>query len=524
MKKFILALMLLLCVSLLWGCGEQTETAEAAPVTLYYNLDKGAQLTPDANGVYTVNFAVGNEKKAYTVTDEALLEQLLLLDFVGLQLDGDTVTGIIRMPDMPYYRVAWDCYVQSIGGNTVKLNILPSYAGKEVMLKLTEDLPIYDITPTAAQFGGVTQLQKNDCVSVIADESGALVFAYVTSRPAVPHEGMLHCRHCDAEVEWMDWVSTSSLPATAGHYLLQDDVTLARETRLTGGSICLDLNGKTITQANFGERIYNMSGACTLSILDSVGGGQMIPSSGDQTVTTRAGMCIMIKHEDAVFNLYGGTLDGTNTTAQTGGVVSASEGTFNMYDGTILGGTVYGTGSSAVTATDTFNMYGGRIVGGKHVNMDYLPLNPPGGGAIRVLGTTTIYGGIIEGGETYTEGGVIRLSPDAAEAGIVKLILKGGTITGGTAPKAGGIYAKAGTTVVISGDVKITGSENGNLLLEEGASITIGEEGLTEGAQIGISMETPGAFVTDAPEGVDLSQFFVSDDPAKKVTANGMLK
>ncbi len=358
----------------------------------------------------------------------------------------------------------------------------------------------------------------------IADESGELVFAYVTSRPAVPHEGLLHCQHCDAEVEWMDWVSAFSLPASAGHYLLQNDVVLGRETRVSGGNICLDLNGKTVTQGSFGERIYYMTGEATLSIMDSVGGATMIPNSGDESVSTRAGMCIRINHDRATLNLYGGTLDGSNTTAQTGGVVSVSYGTFNMYDGTILGGTVYGTGSSAVSASDNFNMYGGRIVGGKHIETSYAPVNPPGGGAIRVLGITTIYGGIIEGGESYTEGGVIRLTPDAAESGVVKLILKGGTITGGKAPMGGGIYAKSNTTIVISGDVKITGSENGNLFLEEGVELSIGEDGLKDGTQIGISMVTPGTFVTDAPEGVDLSQFFVSDDPALKVTSTGNLK
>ena len=521
MKKLHIALLLLLCTALLWGCGKQEPTNQPASVSLYYNLDQGAQLTPDANGTYTVNFVTGTEKKAFTVTDKALMEQLQVLDFVGLTLDGNTITGITRMADMPYQRLAWNYYVQSLGGNSVKTNTLPSFVGKEVMLKLPDGMPVYDVIPGSAQFGETTHLQKNDCISVIADASGQMLFAYVTSRPTAEHDGLVYCQHCDSEVQWQDWLSGFSLPTSTGHYMLQTDVNVGRTTRLVSGNICLDLNGKTVTQTTFGQRVYYMTGSCTLSIMDSVGSGKIIPNSGDETTSERSGMAIYIGEDQSTLNLYGGTLDGSNATSQTGCVVSVSFGTFNMYGGTILGGTVYGTGSSAITATSTFNMYGGRVVGGKHISTDYAPLNPPGGAAIRVLGTTTIYGGIIEGGETYIEGGVIRLTPDATESGLVKLILKGGTITGGTAPIGGGIYAKANTTIVISGDVQITGNKNGNLYLEDGASLIIGEEGLGENAQIGISTEKDGAFISESPAGADIAKHFTCDDPGKQIVNTG---
>lgn len=524
MKKHVMAaLVLLLSALLLWGCSEEKKPAPAPTesVTLYYNLDKGAQLIPDANGAYTVHFAAGAEKKSYTVTDKALLDQLLLLDFVGLELDGNTITGIIRMPDLPYQRLAWNYYVQSVGGNTVKLNILSTFVGREVLLKLPEGLKIYDITPDAASFGAVTTLQKNDCVSVIADESGELLFGYVTSRPSTPHQGLVYCQHCDSEVSWDDWISDSSLPSSAGHYLLQKDVTVARETKISGAQICLDLNGKAITQAAYGQRIYALQNGGCLNLMDSVGGGIMISNSSDESQTAKYGMVILINHENSVFNLYGGTLDGTNTTAQTGATVSLRDGTFNMYGGTILGGTVYGTGSSAVSASGTFTMYDGRIVGGKHISTDYEPLNPPGGGAIRVLGTTTIYGGIIEGGESYSQGGVIRLTPDAAESDVVKLVLKGGTITGGKAPQGGGIYALSDTTVIISGNPKVIGNEGGNLFVEDGATVTIGEEGLGEEAQIGISRAEGGKVLSEIPQGVDVSAHFISDDASKRLVSTG---
>ena len=523
-KQFLLCVLLLLCTALLWGCGQPeapAETQPAADLPLYYNLDMGAQLTPDENGVYTLRFMTMNEEKRFTVSDEALLEQLLLLDFVGLELEGERITGIVRMPDMPYSRQAWNFYVQSIGGNTVKLNALASFIGEEVMLKLPEGMPVYDITSTASRLGELTELKKNDCVSVIADASGELIFGYVTERPATPHEGLLHCQHCGKEVEWMDWNSSTSLPTGDGHFILLHDVKVSRETKVGKVKICLDLNGKTVSQATYGERIYSLRAGGTMSIMDSVGGGTILPGTSGEDGLADRGLVIMVSDDKSTFNLYGGTLDGTNSSAMTATVISIRSGTFNMYDGTILGGTSYGLGGSALTANGIFNMYGGKIVGGKHTDGAFQAGNPPAGGAIRVLGTTTIYGGIIEGGDSHTKGGVIHLASDAKEAGVVRLILKGGTITGGTAPEAGGIYAANFSTVIISGDPQVTGNENGNLVLAPNATLLIGEEGLGENAKIGISMVTPGVFLLEAPEGADIAKHFVSDEVGKRIVNTG---
>jgi len=526
MKKYaILSTLLLLCLALLCGCGEEAGATQpqavAADIPLYYNLDFETDPAPDANGVYTFNFVTGTEKKALTVTDQALAEQLVLLDFMGLELDGERITGIIRMPDMPYSRKVWNYYVQSIGGNAVKFNELASYVGADITLKLPEGMPVYDLDPNTANFAAPTQLKKNDCVTIIADANGELLYGYVTSRPAVPHEGLLYCRHCDKEVEWMDWNSSNSLPAGDGHFLLTSDVTVSRETQVGNVKLCLDLNGKTVSQSSFGLRIYSLRAGGTMSIMDSVGTGTFLPNTSDATGLADRGLVIMVSSDNSTLNLYGGTLDGRNSTAMTATVVSIKSGTFNMYDGTILGGTSYGVGASAVTANGIFNMYGGKIVGGKHIAGNFGGGNPPAGGALRVLGTTTIYGGTIEGGDSHTKGGVIHLASDAKEAGVVKLILKGGTITGGTAPVAGGIYAANFSTIEISGDVQITGNENGNLMLSTYATLLIGPEGLGKNAKIGICMENDGVFLLEAPEGAKINKHFFADEAGKRIVKSG---
>ncbi len=501
------------------GSVETGKTEAEVTAALYFNLDQGKKLTADANGVYTVRFVKDGQQVSLKITDKAMADSILQRDFVGLELDGDTVTKIISIADMPFVRMATDYYVKSIGGKNVKLSsngVIP----KELMLKLTDGLPVYDAVLKSSTFGSVTQLQKNDVVSVIADSNGNPVLIYVTARPAVAHEGLLYCQHCQKEVSWFDWTSDSTLPIDSGHYLLTSDVTLTDETKLSKGNICLDLNGKTVKQTTFGTRIYSLLGEVTLSIMDSAEGGTFIPVSTDSKQNTDWGMVIFVNHDNAVLNLHSGTLDASNCTARYGCAISQKYGTFNMYGGTILGGTTYGQGSCAVSANGYFNMYGGRIVGGKVEKTDFVPESPAGGGAIRVLGTTTIYGGIIEGGNSYNGGGVLRVCMGSTGT-LPKLILKGGTITGGKAPNGSGIYVTAGSVVTISGDVKITGNQGDNLYLEKGVTISIGEEGLGKNAQIGITMAEAGTFVSNAPAGTDLSKYFISDDSSKKIVSTG---
>lgn len=501
------------------GSVEADKAETEVTAALYFNLDYGKMLAADANGVYTLRFVKDGQQVSLKVTDKAMADALQSLDFVGLELDGDTVIKIIPIADMPFSRMAADYYVKSIGGKNVKL-VSNGIISKELMLKLPDGLPVYDAILNSSSFGSVTQLQKNDVVNVIADSDGNPVLIYVTARPAVAHEGLLYCQHCQKEVSWFDWISDSTLPVDSGHYLLTSDVALTDETKLSAGTICLDLNGKTVKQTTYGTRIYSLLGGVTLSIMDSAEGGTFIPASTDAKQTAVWGMVVFVHHDDAVLNLYSGTLDASDCTARYGCAVSQKYGTFNMYGGTILGGTTFGQGSGAVSANGYFNMYGGRIVGGKVEKTDFEPESPAGGGAIRVLGTTTIYGGVIEGGDSYNGGGVLRVCMGSTGT-VPKLILKGGTITGGKAPNGSGIYVTAGSVVTISGDVKITGNQGDNLYLEKGATISIGDEGLGENAQIGITMAEAGTFVNNAPAGADLSKHFISDDSSKKIVSTG---
>ncbi len=495
------------------------DPAPEAPLSdapLVYNLDQGAQLKADANGAYSVRFLQDGKIVTYQVTDKALLDEILQLDLLGIQLEGNTVNGIVYMQNMPYQRLAWDYVAQSVATTAAKLNSSTALLGNEVMIKLQADSVIYDIAPLSANFGSTTQLQSGDKVTVVADTEGKVKYVYVTDRAATLGSEKKYCQHCKEEVLWYDWLSATDLPTSDGHYTLTNDVNMVANAKVGAGQLCLDLNGKTVTQTSFGTRIYVVSKGGTLSIMDSVGGGTFIPASTENSGSyAKWGMIINTEDESCTVNLYSGTLDASKCTAQYGCAINQTQGTFNMYGGTILGGTAYGTGSSAIRAGGNFNMYGGKIVGGKLIDIGYVSQNPVGGAVIRVGGTVTIYDGIIEGGESFTYGGILYISDGG------KLIMKGGTITGGKASAGGGVYVNSLSYVYLSGNAKITGNENGNLYINKDAKVFLGSDGLGADANIGITMKEAGTFITDVPAGVNLSKYFTSDEAGKKIVNNG---
>ena len=509
MKRLLICLILLLSVCMLFGCNKNTDAT--AEVAVYYNLDKGAEVTAE-NGVYSLNFLHNGETKTYKVTDEALLETILTQEFLGLQLEGDKITGITTMTWMPYKRLAWDYYVQSTNKELIKLNSYQTYNGEELMLKLEAGTVCYDVSPLSTAPGSVTEPMKNDRVSVIADMDDNIKYIFVTDRPAMLGTEKSPCQHCESDVYWYEWLSDNTVPTGDGHFKLTKDVNLEGAAVLSTGKLCLDLNGKTVTQTTFATALYTSRGG-TFSIMDSVGGGKLIPSRADKDEDGHNnGMAIVSDSVESIINLYGGTYDGSKSNSRCGTVIQ-SPGTINMYGGEIIGGDCYGNGGGALRCSGTFNMYGGRIVGGRHYDTDYLCSFIRGGGALRIFGAFNMSGGIIEGGDSWCYGGGVLLAQNA------KMNMTGGTITGCKAPQGGGIFATDYATISLSGNVKITGNEGGNLWLDANAKLFIDSAGLGEEAEIGLSMTTNGLFVENTL--ADVQAHFTSDNSAQKIVSAG---
>ena len=320
----------------------------------------------------------------------------------------------------------------------------------------------------------------------------------------------------------------------AGTYYLGSDISPNYTIRIEE-NVTLCLNGHKITGANGMDAIKLTGGSFTIT--DCQNSGKITHASGN----TGRGVYV----DRGTFNMYGGSITG-NTANSYGGGVYVSSSTFNMFGGSITGnnanndgdgGGVYVKGSNS-----SFNMYGGSI-GGKNANEPNTATY--GGGVYVVNGTFGMTGGSIGGnnavygsgvyvnggefamsdnakitnnickssddnrlgGGVYVRGGNFTMKDSASITG--NCVKRGGgvyvgggnftmkdsaSITGNNAAGGGGVYVLSGT-VKVSGKVTVTdntvgGTKNtaNNVYLSNGETITISEGGLSDGAQLGVTV------------------------------------
>ena len=230
--------------------------------------------------------------------------------------------------------------------------------------------------------------------------------------------------------------------------------------------------------------VFNMDDGNITENEGAYGGGVFVGMSG--TFTMKGGEITQNKYTHAngggsgvyvsnssTFNMHGGEITGnTNSTANgVGGVYVSYGSTFNMTNGKITGNTNNAAnGGGGVHVVGTFAMDGGKITGNTNSAED-------GGGGVYVgqFGTFTMTGGTITGNNTSatdnSSAGGIFMNGTITVSGAAKIIdnWKGGT-------QADSVYVKdAGT------------ASNVYLHNEWPRLITIGE-GLTQAAQIGVSI------------------------------------
>lgn len=203
---------------------------------------------------------------------------------------------------------------------------------------------------------------------------------------------------------------------------------------------------------------------------------------------------------------------------------------YSMYDGvTVTGGTTTSGGEGGniwIGANYTLNMYGGTITDGGHAT------NTSQGGNMFLYGKFNMYGGTVSGGTAKSQGGNISgwssYTINMAKSDLSTTVP---TISGGTAPNNGGNVILRGTapvmnmsfgvitggssglyvqkgTLNLSGTAQITGNTNYNILLASG--YTFSAENLEPGAAFGVSMaDTTGKFTASIPD-----SYFAPDDDA----------
>ena len=386
--------------------------------------------------------------------------------------------------------------------------------------------------------------------------------------------GMGQADHSCEEEQWTPWYDGDNLPTTSGNYYLMTDVDLSKMTNKVDLAIDvrqrLCLNGHTITgpksdisawwvrnyfsicdcvgtgkinlTSNLAGPLLHVFSSGTVS--EGLGGtfelfGGTVTSTGK--ATNAGGGIVFIGNSGtnkAIFNMYGGILQGGRTVKEGGAVfVHCDNGQFNMYGGIIrnCAADTYGGAVYVGSATRQFNMYGGTIenstaptcggnvyaygimnmyggtisggisneggnlgIGGKGVVTQYggtikdggysdSTVSTQKGGNVMIFGTYKLYGGTVENGKVANQGGNIAtynaggFEMKKTAQSVTDPVIQNGEAKYGGNISFGGATAKPAYTfgdgATVTGGVSVSGGEGGNVWV--GASYTINMYGGT---------------------------------------------
>lgn len=457
LKMLLVALTAVLSLFAFAGCKNEKAAEPAAEpeqlpdYQLYWNVDRdsfdgSASRQKEADGTYLVRMFADGRLVNCKVADRSKVGSMDKDYLVGLVFDENGfVSQVLDVDELDVEQLGRKFYVQSVEGTTVHTNSSYRFDGMEESFEISDATGIYDMTGVSGEPGTETVLQENDRIIAVGDGQGVATAVYVYGRQGINSRINRYCEQCKAEVSWSNWYHEDNLPVASGHYYLVNDVQLsAQKTIPENETICLDLNGYTVTGGE-NARIYSMHyEGITLSIFDYsenqtgklVGWGQSCPQ----------GACVWVRF--GTFNLYGGTLDGSGAVSNVNGVAVAvpKNAVMNMYGGTIIGGkTNYAinktTGAAqnsmggSISVAGTFDMYGGTIRDGYatcYYNRNKGTYSQGYGGNVLVIGGTfTMHGGIIENGKAEGGGGNVYVTVKGT------FHMKGGTLSGGQVLKKG---------------------------------------------------------------------------------------
>ncbi len=306
-----------------------------------------------------------------------------------------------------------------------------------------------------------------------------------------------HKLGCDGkQLFWMPTASSSSLPTASGNYYIHPSVTV----KLSGqwkpaenAVVNLDLNGRTVT---CNARVFAITNAnSVVTVTDTASGGKIFKDntvthtandtgmyggqgaivwvSGGSTfnliegiidgtgyINTHNGAGICVEGTNSRFNMYGGTVKGTNSVSNGGNVAMKGTNTeMHMYGGSIEGGLTQSTGGNLyIAGTAKVYLHDGTITGGG-AGKDYAGGTSNGWGAnIEVAGTGYLLiedGVTVSGGKCLGNGGNIRIGADSV------VEMTGGLITGGQTNDNGGNIFVQGTLNVTGGSIEGGRAKNG---------------------------------------------------------------
>lgn len=351
--------------------------------------------------------------------------------------------------------------------------------------------------------GYFTEKTDNNCASCFQPDGYMGTTIYSGGRMTVGYYRCIcgqaeHAQWCDGKVHlWKAWSETASLPAKDQYFYLTRNVQLTNQCVIRENQqVTLDLSGYAVI-GKYGLRIFATWGeGAYLGIVDSGYGktGKLI-ATGTQ-MDQGCGLWIRFGTVD----WFGGTLDVSGAeTVKNGTAVLLKEGAvFNMYSGTIKGGTSQAIRDSAgkpmngsggnLYIEGEFNMYGGEILDGKAIGLydgDSCLMGIGGNLYATKTSVVNLAGGVIKDGQSSGGGGNIYMAGQVtigedmqilggvAEApgksggninvnAAGRLFINGGIIQGGSATNLGGVISCSGQVTVSGGTV--SGGTAGNAL------------------------------------------------------------
>lgn len=314
---------------------------------------------------------------------------------------------------------------------------------------------------------------------------------------------------CNSQQEWTAITGTKTISEDGAYFLDWTGNKAASITVSKNVNAYLCLNGARI----FAGTTIKLNSGATLTICDcsAEGSGSITVSGGattspltigaSQTVNLYSGnitgtgngksfASVTLSSSTAVFNMYGGSITGGSS--DKGGNVSITRGVFTMYGGTISGGRATSFGGNvavhtAASGTSTFVMNGGTISDGAVIGQEEI-LDADNnvtqeaiagqGGNVSVncsVGSFVMNNGTISNGTAADNGGNLFVASGTTT-------ISGGSLTGGSAKNGGSIYAKNNVTltgVSVSGG---TATSNGGNIWSEKV-VTIGEGTVISGGK-----------------------------------------
>lgn len=455
---------------------------------LYWNVE-GSMYTQSGDstrekaedGYYYVLFATEGAIVEYKVADDELMQEIDSENLMGLVInEDDIITGKLDVEEITAGEIAPYCYVMSSVDGKIVANSASKGQGMETVFEVTNATNIYDVSGKADFVGEeVDKVSTFDRIRAFVNDEKEVTHVYIIghyqSYDCETEEGW--CEHCNQTVEWMLWEEVDELPVRSGHFRLMYDVMLPeiQAPIEEDESVIVDLNGHTAT-GPYNMRVFALFFENSyLAILDqsALETGTLIAEGA-----TDEGGVVWVRY--GTFELFSGTLDASNNVSVLNGsaVYVNPDATFNMYGGTIVGGTAKANiktgqtgvrggyaGSVCVASGATFNMYDGVIRDGKAVsytNKDGSVVGGEGGNVWACdKSVVNIYGGEILNGTAEVFAGNLLIATDAT------VTMKDGLISGGKVTGEG----KNGGNIVI-GERGVLNLEGG--IISDGMSLNCG--------------------------------------------------